>query len=1165
MSADSGKSDDKKVLQGFHMQIPTQQPKLHKKRKRELSNTLDLSSSSSSSSDEDEDTKKESTSIKPRLENGKVKEMQAKEEESSQSATPDEPLNLLRKGPAHLQAQQPEGWRVKLYRLNADGSWDDCGTGRIACLYKQQPKETPNTSGDAWIYQELKEPTLCMQSEVNNATAAAPRILLRTRILLRDAYQRQGENIITWCEPYLEDGNASQGVDLALSFQDNSGCLDIWRQITQVQSRAADLFRRAGVGASVMNVDADSSSDPGETTVTVNPTNAPVGAVTHTVAVPHPTSLQQQEAWVNVASKMEKQSMGGEGSQQMQQHFEDSYNENSPLQQPLNLTQSPQLPNPPTLQKLEEIADTIASIQHIQQREALAMFISQNECQYLKSLISLFPSAEARGDYASLATLAACAKTILLLNDPALIELIVSDAQIFEDVCATLEYDPDLRDKANHRWFLRERAKFRTVVFMEDEELVEAIHRSFRVTYLRDTLLRPTMDESSLSTLLSLQTFTHADVVKGVTKSPVEAEDKSELLKDSYLAKIIRVLGRELLSISALEWDEVESLPTGSDVRAYLAQRAEDIAVDASTVATPGRLQQSRKATIWKQHLMPQDGSLASRRARRRGSLSFLRELFNMVRNSLQQTDQDDFFAVLVSMEVDLSYGQEGEHAMEESNRGKVVNLLSLLGTILSDPNIDVTEKGSALEIVAGIAVHDTSLIRSRCLDCYESAKMETSRSMRPRPNEKKHIIFQCPPNDLLGSLLFLLATETDAGVLLQVSEIMRIILDTDMMGDHGPMGASFSDKSEEIPPSGQNTSHEHPNHQSGSTTEQNKFLSMFYEHYIQWLAAPFQYTVFHPVLRMRKKDLSHQPPRVMMKALEDFEKGSYNKNQILRIVPLSALRSSFAVELLSFCVRAHVYRMKCYLLRSGVLGSVLRLLKPATSFEPLSGDRCLKLAALRFLREILSVNDEFYHRHIIQHNLFGPVFEAFRANPVGDNLVSSATVEMCDFIHSENINSLIEHIVTKHLSVEGTTNPSLEDLSSTYVNTLTVLRTAYEKNLKEAHMSKSVDGKGEATMNGGSRYTAGSERTILNEKASEDQRKFREVDNEEAYFEGDDEEPSSGDYRSSTQGVTENHDNASNLFSFVQTPMVRGGSTSSFAGIQQTAQGKMEEKCPGS
>jgi hypothetical protein len=191
--------------------------------------------------------------------------------------------------------QQPDGWRVKLYRLNTDGSWDDCGTGRVLCLYRPamakanasspMPRNSANNavggfSGadapsspqhnaalDAWICQELGEPTLCMHAELVNESTQ-PRILLRTRILLRDAYQRQGDNIITWCEPYY-DGNASNnhdssnsnsnnnsssgncsnnstsgGVDLALSFQDNAGCLDIWRQITHVQRRAAELYQK---------------------------------------------------------------------------------------------------------------------------------------------------------------------------------------------------------------------------------------------------------------------------------------------------------------------------------------------------------------------------------------------------------------------------------------------------------------------------------------------------------------------------------------------------------------------------------------------------------------------------------------------------------------------------------------------------------------------------------------------------------------------------------------------------------------------------------------------------------------------------------------------------------------------------------------------------------
>ena len=44
----------------------------------------------------------------------------------------------------------------------------------------------------------------------------------------------------------------------------------------------------------------------------------------------------------------------------------------------------------------------------------------------------------------------------------------------------------------------------------------------------------------------------------------------------------------------------------------------------------------------------------------------------------------------------------------------------------------------------------------------------------------------------------------------------------------------------------------------------------------------------------------------------------------------------------------------------------------------------------------MISVKDEFYHRHIIQFNLLAPVFELFRSMvPVGSNLISSAILEV--------------------------------------------------------------------------------------------------------------------------------------------------------------------------
>ena len=265
---------------------------------------------------------------------------------------------------------------------------------------------------DVWVYQELGEPTLCMHSEItstqqqqqqhNHSTNGSRRILLRTRILLRDAYQRQGDNIITWCEPYLEEGNPTQGVDLALSFQDNSGCLDIWRQITHVQQRANEMFlsaRRSGgaagrnnTGSSGENNNSNSNNFGGGSGGSGGGTHS-VADMAQAVAAAHHADLQrqdQQEMWVNVASEAAAQhnhyhqqqhhghhhnmsshhhSQGGNDDSMMDgndhDRFEDSVGNMVPSYHDSNSPggTTSNLPNPPSLSNLEEIADTIAAVQ----------------------------------------------------------------------------------------------------------------------------------------------------------------------------------------------------------------------------------------------------------------------------------------------------------------------------------------------------------------------------------------------------------------------------------------------------------------------------------------------------------------------------------------------------------------------------------------------------------------------------------------------------------------------------------------------------------------------------------------------------------------------------------------------------------------------------------
>ena len=110
---------------------------------------------------------------------------------------------------------KPNSWRVKLYQLTEEGQWDDRGTGQIRVAHVD----------------ELGGVGVHVVSEETGGD------LLQSRILEdREAYSLQGENIITWEE---RRPLPAQPVDLALSFQENEGCLEIWNQIQEVQGRFA--------------------------------------------------------------------------------------------------------------------------------------------------------------------------------------------------------------------------------------------------------------------------------------------------------------------------------------------------------------------------------------------------------------------------------------------------------------------------------------------------------------------------------------------------------------------------------------------------------------------------------------------------------------------------------------------------------------------------------------------------------------------------------------------------------------------------------------------------------------------------------------------------------------------------------------------------------------
>jgi len=179
--------------------------------------------------------------------------------------------------------------------------------------------------------------------------------------------------------------------------------------------------------------------------------------------------------------------------------------------------------------------------------------------------------------------------------------------------------------------------------------------------------------------------------------------------------------------------------------------------------------------------------------------------------------------------------------------------------------------------------------------------------------------------------------------------------------------------------------------------SEKADFLNFFYKHSMHVLVAP-----------LLSNTTGDRP-----------SKEDYPTVQLLGLI----------LELLSFCVEHHTYHIKNYILNRDLLRRILVLMRSRHTF--------LVLSALRFLRKIISLKDEFYNRYIVKGNLLSPVVDAFLRNNGRYNLLDSAILELFEFIKMEDIKSLCVYVV-------DTFGKALDKVE--YVQTFKCLRLRYDQ-----------------------------------------------------------------------------------------------------------------------
>ncbi|KAL2755189.1 hypothetical protein ACRALDRAFT_2042961 [Sodiomyces alcalophilus JCM 7366] len=214
----------------------------------------------------------------------------------------------------------------------------------------------------------------------------------------------------------------------------------------------------------------------------------------------------------------------------------------------------------------------------------------------------------------------------------------------------------------------------------------------------------------------------------------------------------------------------------------------------------------------------------------------------------------------------------------------------------------------------------------------------------------------------LTDSLVDLLLVEVDLGVRSQIADSLRILL------DHGPQvqaQEAFAKANGEFPGRAR---------MAPAAEMHELLLAHFYEHTAKKL--------FKPLVALEgRKDMNFPVQQASM--------------------------FTYLIDTLCYFIRQHMHRSKFFVLQNNIVQRVVQLLS--------CPEKYLRLVAIRFFRNLVASQDEFYIIHMAEKQVLGPILDVLSESMPRDNLLNSACLELFEFIKKENIRNLIKYLTQHH------------------------------------------------------------------------------------------------------------------------------------------------------
>ena len=351
-------------------------------------------------------------------------------------------------------------WRVKLYRLNKIGQWDDCGIGFVFCITNKD--ETGKVINKLIMISELTEEEM-LNIDLDKNTS--------------DFHNQRG-TIMTW-----KTGDDKGDDNIAISFQEKEGVKEIMKNI----------FICEGKNINDENIFMDSQS---ENYFEVSIQNLP--------NLVRELNFDMGEQKLNLFINYLKNN-----NCEFITQLGDLLKEEEKIIENLKTTASSSLNN---------------NISNINGNTNIFFDKTNNTINNDKNIIINENNNEINNEYnqqqifkslpmENIHYIFTIFKNLILLGDKDLIEILIKD-DYYLITFGALEYDFETMKTIPHRKYFKDYVKFENILNIKDENILNKINQNLRLTYLRDTALSRLIDDNAIKTINLILQLNHNDIIQ---------------------------------------------------------------------------------------------------------------------------------------------------------------------------------------------------------------------------------------------------------------------------------------------------------------------------------------------------------------------------------------------------------------------------------------------------------------------------------------------------------------------------------------------------------------------------------------------------------------------------------------------------------------------------